>query len=151
MKDFDLLPENIKRRVAITPCPKPELGDCWLWTGCVRSEDAPYGHITINKTARLVHRYVYQLLRSVTLTYDQTIDHLCRVKLCCNPEHLEVVSRGENVLRGIGISANNARKTHCVRNHPFSPENTYITPNGRRQCRTCGIIIRQRFKERHCG
>lgn len=65
-----------------------------------------------------------------------TLDHLCRNRLCVNPEHLEVVSRGENVLRGVGVTAENKRKTHCAHGHEFTTENTYRYGN-KRHCRTC--------------
>lgn len=64
------------------------------------------------------------------------IDHLCRNHDCVNPEHLEVVTQAENMRRGIGATAINARKTHCKHGHEFTPENIYRRPNGR-ECMTC--------------
>lgn len=66
------------------------------------------------------------------------LDHLCRNTLCVNPAHLEVVTLAENVRRGFSSPAINARKTHCIKSHPFSAENTYIHPSdGSRHCREC--------------
>ena len=65
------------------------------------------------------------------------LDHLCRNPLCVNPKHLEVVTQGVNVLRGVGPSAINAAKTHCIRGHLFDKANTRITKYGHRQCRAC--------------
>jgi hypothetical protein len=65
-----------------------------------------------------------------------TLDHLCRVRQCVNPLHLEPVTRGENVLRGDTLSAHNAAKTHCKRGHEFTPENTRLYA-GARWCRAC--------------
>jgi len=31
----------------------------------------------------------------------------------------------------------NARKTHCPQGHEYTEENTYVSPDGVRQCRTC--------------
>lgn len=66
------------------------------------------------------------------------IDHLCRNRGCVNPDHLEAVTQRENILRGEGLAAANARKTHCPKGHPYSGENLYVVPSsGRRQCRIC--------------
>lgn len=69
------------------------------------------------------------------------LDHLCRVRRCVNPAHLEPVTDRVNILRGQAPSAVNAAKTHCIRGHPFNSVNTYwfTETNGTRgrQCRTC--------------
>jgi hypothetical protein len=61
------------------------------------------------------------------------IDHLCRNRLCVNPDHLEAVTPIENLLRSEG----NHKKTHCPKGHPYDELNTYRTPAGGRICRTC--------------
>ena len=66
-----------------------------------------------------------------------TLDHLCRIRNCVNPAHLEPVSRGENVLRGDTAPAANAAKTHCPKGHPYDEQNTRHTPQGGRVCRAC--------------
>jgi hypothetical protein len=67
-----------------------------------------------------------------------TLDHLCRNKACVNPAHLEPVTNRENVLRGVGLSAENARKTHCKRGHPLSGDNVVVSKGGRkRRCVAC--------------
>jgi hypothetical protein len=65
------------------------------------------------------------------------IDHLCRVRECANPAHLEAVTCRENLLRGDTVTAHNANKTHCVNGHEYTPENTAITRDGCRRCRIC--------------
>ena len=66
-----------------------------------------------------------------------TLDHLCRVRACVNPAHLEPVTLRENTLRSPSApTAINARKTECLRGHAFTPENTWVH-RSRRCCREC--------------
>jgi hypothetical protein len=86
-----------------------------------------------------VHVAVYELLVGAVPEGLQ-LDHLCRVRHCCNPRHLEPVTGKENVRRGI-VSAYQRSiplwMTHCRRGHEFTPENTYVPPSGQRVCRSC--------------
>lgn len=106
-----------------------DLGPCWLWTG-----GTSYGYgLFWNVPA---HRWAYENLVG-PIPPGLHIDHLCRNPPCVNPAHLEPVTVRENTLRGVGTSAQNARKTYCIHGHPFSDENTYRPPSGGRYCRTC--------------
>jgi hypothetical protein len=117
---------------------------CWIWTGYVAKDG--YGRITVDDRPKLAHRIGYALLVG-GLDDQLTLDHLCRVRHCVNPAHLEQVTRGENVLRGVGISAVNKAKTHCWRGHEFTPDNTYVL-RGKRWCRKCNRIRRRQTYER---
>jgi hypothetical protein len=110
--------------------------ECWPWIARARNARG-YGLISVGLTNRPAHRVVYELtFGPVPILLD--IDHLCRNTACCNPAHLEAVTRRENLMRGIGLSAQNARKTHCKRGHPLDEANTWRNPkNGSRHCRTC--------------
>jgi hypothetical protein len=108
-------------------------GECWLWTG---NQTHGYGSIRVEGHHLRVHRVVYEAMRG-PIPEGLTIDHLCRVRNCVNPAHLEPVTAVENVMRGETITGINARKTHCVHGHPFDAENTRIRPDGSRACREC--------------
>lgn len=104
---------------------------CWVFQGAVNSK----GYTCISKDGKnyLAHRISYELHRE-PIPADMTIDHLCRNKRCVNPEHLEVVTRGENIRRS---PASGIHKTHCMHGHEFTEKNTLIKRNGSRNCREC--------------
>jgi hypothetical protein len=115
---------------------------CWIWEGLnFTTHGNTYGYINVpninGKNRSIVaHRYLYILIGK-EIPEGFVIDHLCRNGLCVNPDHLEAVSNIENIMRGEGICAKNARKTHCKRGHELTPENTYNRKNGKRDCKLC--------------
>jgi hypothetical protein len=102
---------------------------CWLWTGTIA--DNGYGYYG----GTTAHRWMYRQCVG-EFPVELHVDHLCRVRHCVNPAHLEPVTVRENTLRGIGFCAVNAGKTHCPRGHEFTEENTKWWRTSRR-CRTC--------------
>lgn len=106
---------------------------CWLWTACTGRRG--HGYFGINGKNRAAHRVAYEMLVG-PIPPGLTLDHLCRQPACVNPAHLEPVDNRTNVLRGIGPTAQNARKTHCKRGHSLTSENIYRRGNGR-QCKLC--------------
>ncbi len=110
-------------------------GRCWTWTGGLINTGYGMFHPT-KGSGVLTHRYAYEALVG-PIPEGLCIDHLCRNRRCCNPAHLEPVTMRENTRRGLSISTFNALKTHCPQRHPYSPENTYVSPRGGRICRTC--------------
>lgn len=115
---------------------------CWLWQGAAGGRGVHrYGLFWVRPTLRIAHRVSYEQWVGPLIVDDRkvSIDHLCGVKLCVNPKHLEQVSHRENLHRSsLTVNAINAAKTHCVNGHKFTPKNTYISPtNGQRVCRTC--------------
>ncbi len=125
---------------------RPDLGPCWLW---LKGIDSSNGYARFR--LEWAHRVSYKI-HVGAIPEGLTIDHLCRVRHCVNPAHLEAVTRVENILRGTGWSGRNAQKTHCVHGHEFTPENTYLEPQwkGRgsgvmRRCKTCNRDKRLRY------
>lgn len=107
---------------------------CFQWTGATMSRG--YGTCCVNGRTQRAHRFYYERAHG-PIADGLTLDHLCRNRLCVRPEHLEPVLNRTNVLRGAGVSAENARKTHCKRGHLFDQQNTRYAPTGARICRAC--------------
>lgn len=107
---------------------------CWVWRRGLN--DSGYGWIKSGGRTRRAHRVAYELVKG-PIPDGLEIDHLCRVRACINPDHLEAVTHRENQLRGKTVGAANARKTHCLRGHPYDATNTYRPPSGGRHCRGC--------------
>ena len=122
--------------------PEPNSG-CWLWTA---SEDgrgygqfAPFGWRGLHKQGSIkAYKFAYLFYRG-SVPDGKELDHVCRNRLCVNPDHLEPVSHRENVLRGDSPSARQARQTHCKRGHEFTAENTWSGDEHRR-CKTCDKV-----------
>lgn len=120
---------------------------CWLLSGYLQNG---YGRLKINGTMHLAHRVAYERLVG-PIPADCELDHLCRVRHCLNPDHLEVVTRRENVMRSpIAIAAVNARKTHCKHGHPLDEGNVYVR-HWRgftwRNCRRCSAASHRKHHQ----
>jgi len=109
--------------------------ECWLWKAGKLGHG--YGMVWNNQknTNVAAHRTAYELMVG-EIPDGLTIDHLCRNRACVNPNHMEAVSRGENVLRGVGPTAKNAQKDVCHRGHKFDGVHK---EHGKdyRYCRSC--------------
>lgn len=110
--------------------------ECWIWIA--GKTNAGYGQYHIGMAGKnrskmgLAHRISFEAIRG-QVPEGLDLDHLCRNRDCVNPDHLEPVTRGENVRRGIkGVLT-----THCPQGHEYSHQNTHINKHGHRLCRTC--------------
>ena len=107
---------------------------CWPWIGFIKPSG--YGEIWRRGRHQKAHRVIFEMIRG-HIPERMQIDHLCRVRHCVNPDHMEVVTQKVNILRGVSFSAENARKTHCAKGHPYNEENTKIYHMGWRRCGIC--------------
>lgn len=117
-----------------------DVSECWLWTA--QKNSYGYGRFSVAGRHRLAHRLSYEMLIG-EVPPGLDLDHLCRVRDCVNPWHLEPVTRTVNILRGAApaiVSARHAAVTHCPKGHPYDEENTYRPPGKKahRMCRICG-------------
>lgn len=115
------------------PAFRPDLGPCWVWLAS--DNGMGYGQFGFEhgKSMQLAHRVSYQYLVGPIPDETPVLDHLCRVTMCVNPEHLEPVTYIENTRRG----GRRALKEPCVNGHPW--ESSYIRPNGTLRCHDCAL------------
>lgn len=109
--------------------PEPNTG-CWLWLGT--TTQSGYGQFSIDSVATYAHRFSYESFVG-PIPDGLQLDHLCRVRCCCNPHHLEPVTGKVNTNRGV---RHESTKTHCPKGHPYDVANTKRYKNNR-QCRAC--------------
>lgn len=135
-KVFDAVPIRLWLRVEIE-------GDHWIWKGTILPH-SKYGTTSYGGKKGPVHRVFYRLIKG-SIPPELEIDHLCRVRLCVNPDHLEPVTHKINMKRGSG-----ANKTHCPQGHEYNEKNTRIEESRKRKCRICDNL-RQKEKRRLRG
>lgn len=111
---------------------------CWEWVALV--DHNGYGRFRVPAPqSRFAHRVSYTALVG-PVPEGLEIDHLCRVRHCVNPAHLEAVTRSVNVRRGVaaeGARRLAAARTHCPRGHEYAGDNLYVTASGHRSCNEC--------------
>ncbi len=116
---------------------------CWI--PGLKPNSIGYVQVHLAGKLLLAHRVIYEEFRG-QIPDGLVLDHLCRNRACCNPEHLDPVTTRVNVLRGSGPVQDNAVKTRCIHGHPFDAANTYVCSRGWRQCRTCKASRGRRAK-----
>lgn len=113
---------------------------CWVWTGTLTQRG--YGMFSVGRRMVPAHRWHYEYHHG-EVPKSLEIDHLCRVRHCVNPAHLEPVTPAENRARSPLAPE---RKTHCPYGHPYDEANTYVNPRGSRECRTCNTTAGRRAR-----
>lgn len=142
--------ERMRQRIAVDPTT-----GCHVWTGWKTSKG--YGGITLpGKLKELAHRVAYELANG-PIPDGLQLDHLCRNRSCCNPDHLEAVTSSENTARGWAARREAhggqlvPRATHCRKGHEYTQENTYVCRRGnrrsghRRVCRACAKLANEAY------
>ncbi|MCA1844613.1 MAG: HNH endonuclease [Actinobacteria bacterium] len=124
---------------------------CWLWTASIDADG--YGRLGKGSDPTQptkAHVVLWNALRG-PVPEGMELDHLCQVKHCVNPAHLEPTTHLVNCQRRPQYQS---EKTHCPQGHPYDEENTYDN-QGRRHCRACMKVRNAKYevkrKERRHG
>lgn len=136
--------DRIMENIAIDP-----ITGCWIWTQELRGN---YSRMAVGRRkSRSAHVVSYEAVHG-KVPAGLELDHRCRRPACVNPDHLEAVTHRVNLHRcPESPIAINVSKTHCIRGHEFTPDNTYLRPQRSftegakmdRECRKC-LRIRKR-------
>jgi hypothetical protein len=131
-KSNQILPTVMERMMAKISIDE---NGCWNWTG---TKNKGYGSICfyrrggVGSREKLAYAAMYEL-KVGPVPNGLELDHLCRNRACCNPDHLEPVTHRENILRGESLFAQQARRTHCPNGHSYTGKNN----RGERICHIC--------------
>ncbi len=134
--------ENFFRQIG-----PPDSNGCWPWLGYINADGYGQVSIRIDGVSRQfrAHRVAWMLCYGITALL---MDHQCEYRACINPAHSKPATVKVNTLRGNGITANQARQTHCKREHPLSGDNLRIAPDGSRHCRKCKALSCAEYRKR---
>lgn len=145
-----------KRQIILTEYDKQRFASkieitasCWNWIAGKISTG--YGELKINGMDLLAHRVSYEIHKG-KIPDGLELDHLCRNRICVNPNHLEAVTHKQNNVRGmVGLKTGlkQKSKTHCPLGHPYSGDNLYINNKTyKRACKKCHCISQKEYLKR---
>jgi hypothetical protein len=117
---------------------------CWLWTGHINN--VGYGRYNGKGIpSGYVHRTAFYWANGYLPEKPNIVGHLCEVRNCVNPEHLQEQSQSENVKQYT------YKITFCPKGHEYTENNTYIRPNGARKCRECHRVTTNKKRKNDNG
>jgi hypothetical protein len=125
---------------------------CYVWIDLSLKNDG-YGQVTHSGRKWSAHKLSYVLAKG-PVPDGLVLDHLCRVRCCINPDHLEPVTDAVNVARGISAQTTKARRaaqTHCPNGHEYTVANTRISPLGGKKCRACQRDLTRKYRAAERG
>jgi hypothetical protein len=132
---------------------EPNTG-CWLWIGASTGPAThQYGAMKVGSKMVKVHRLLFEATYGA-IPRGKVLDHICRTTLCVNPSHLRICTVRENTIWGVGPTAKNAAKTHCVKGHALTPENTRMRKREgamRRECKACQLVHVRKYALKKAG
>jgi hypothetical protein len=131
---YERLAERITERI-------DDSGECWLWQGHTSADG--YAFFSVNGRNTAVHRVSYEAFVA-PMPDGLEIDHLCRVRSCVNPSHLEAVTHRVNMQRRVYTPELRAQ---CRNGHLYDEQNT-LTNSGRRRCRACHVEAMRRYRQK---
>lgn len=117
--------ERIQARITV------DENGCHVFTGAL---DRGYGRIGIGPRAEGIgytHRLMYEAANG-PIPEGLHIDHLCRNRACCNPDHLEAVTQAENNRRAAVANRTDMTGISSVHSSARNPWRVEIKANGRR-------------------
>lgn len=126
--------ERIRNRYVEVP------SGCWMWLSTINTTG--YALMKVEGRHRVAHRVVYEHMVG-PIPDGLVLDHLCMVKACVNPAHLEPVTQAENVRRCNETLGIKQYATHCPSGHDLATHGR-LSSEGFRRCRACEKPASQR-------
>lgn len=117
--------DRISARISV------DANGCWVYPSLNENGYGIIGEGLRGGRKVRTHRVMFEAFRG-EIPVGLVLDHLCRNRACCNPDHLDPVTPGVNVLRGV----RKTEQTTCKHGHPFTPDNTRVTAR-QRVCKAC--------------
>lgn len=114
---------------------------CLEWT--LSKTDNGYGQCWFEGKRWYTHRLAYKLKYNIILTRNDDVHHKCHNKICCNPNHLEVLSKSHHA----SLDSYNKQKIQCINGHNLNKNNIYLNVNGHRSCKVCRTNHQRKFSE----